>query len=296
MKKNSAFILLLVFISISILSCSKSRSVRTTTTNQTLLNEESAIQKLSKDIFAKYEILKNKKIGIFDFSTLDGKENPDGKRLSKKLLEQLIKKGGLKFVERSEIDKLLKAQGIEQTGIIDPETIKESGKVFSIDVMINGTISRVNRNGELSIKAVDLSTGEIYLAASVNFVPAKKLAFKEDPKLVRLHRESPDKVQILNRTFFALERLSNERPVIFLLSVIRREDIPNLRDKNPKLARVLKKRRENIKSNNPQVAKKIYRLREGIKLLKDHVPERFDIIMKKKDELILRKPRRRPGR
>ena len=262
MKRNAALILSMTFISISILSCSRSRSVRiATTTDQTLLNEESAIQKLLDDIFAKYEILKSKKIGIFDFSTLDGKENPDGKRLSKKLLEQLIKKGGLKFVERSEIDKLLKAQGIEQTGIIDPETIKESGKVFSIDVMINGTISRVNRNGELSIKAVDLSTGEIYLASSVNFVPEKNFEFREDPKLAKLHRESPDKVQILNRTFFALERLSNDRPVIFLLSVIRREDISDLRDKNPELARVLIRARKNIKNSNPEVAKKIYRLK-----------------------------------
>ena len=298
MKKIISSVSFVVFISLLILSCS---SVGQSRSDQELLNEDDAIERLASDISMKSDILKDKKIGIFYFSTLEGKENAAGKRLSKKLLEKLIKNGGLIFVERSEIDKLLKAQGIEQTGIVDTESIKESGKVYSIDVMINGTIARVNKNGELSIKAVNLSTGQIYLVSSVNFTPSKNLSIKENPTLTNLNRESPEKLEIINRTFFMLEKLSQNRPVIFLMSVMNREDVQIIRQQNPKLGRVIKRTSDQIRINDPQLGRTIQRLRKGLEIVRDHTPEKFEILMRKKEKLISAsppetRPNRRPMR
>jgi predicted transcriptional regulator len=257
--------------------------------DDTILDENSAVDKISSDIYEKHNLLKGKRIGIFSFTSLDGKEITEGKKFSAKLLESLMKKGDLRFVERSEIDKVINAQGFEQTGIVDPETVKESGKVLSIDVMISGNLARMPEYGELSVKAVDISSGEIYFASSVRFRPSRKFSNTEkNPKIVSLHRTAPDKIEMINRTFYILDKLSKQKPVGFLLAVIDKSDIETISKQNPNLSMELK-RRKNIIQKNPELKKRILKLRRGVKLIRENEPERYDIIMKRKVELINRK-------
>lgn len=266
-------------------SCEKS----TVRADNNVLDEEEALDKITSEVYQKHNLLKGKRIGIFSFTSLDGKEIAEGKQLSSKLLERLMKKGDLRFVERSEIDKVLKAQGFEQTGIVDPETVKESGKVLSIDVMISGNLARMSEHGELSVKAVDISSGEIYLASSVRFRPRMKFSSTEkNQKILSLHSKSPDKVEIINRTFYILEKLRKQKPVGFLLVVIERSDIATINKQNPRLSMELK-RRNNIIRKNPQLKKRTRRLRRGVRLMRENDPDRYDIIMKSKVELINRK-------
>ncbi len=254
-----------------------------------ILDENSAVDKISSDIYEKRNLLKGKRIGIFNFTSLEGKDITEGKKFSTKLLERLMKKGDLRFVERSEIDKVIKAQGFEQTGIVDPETVKESGKVLPIDVMISGNLARMPEYGELSVKAVDISSGEIYFASSVRFRPRRKFSKTEkNPKIVSLHRTAPDKIEFMNRTFYILQKLRKQKPVGFLLAVIKRPDIQRINKQNPRLSRELK-RRKNIINKNPQLKKRVLRLRRGVKLIRENDPERYAIIMKRKMELINRK-------
>ncbi|MDY6935419.1 MAG: FlgO family outer membrane protein [Spirochaetota bacterium] len=283
MNRSIVLISAAIIMMSTILYCSKSAVI---SSNSDRFNEDEAIERLATDIYSKYEILKNKRIGVFDFSALDNKDTTEGIRLSKKLLEQLTKKDGLQFVERSEIDKILQAQGIEQAGIVDPNAVKDSGKVLSIEVMINGTITRINNQTELSIKVVDISSGEIYLATGTRFIPATYYSHREGLRNPAQNKKTPGKVQIINRTFFALERLSRDRPVIFLLSVVEEHDMNIIKKRKPRLARVIMRRKEIIHNRDPQLRKKITQLREGLRLIKDHAPDRYEIIMKKKVELI----------
>lgn len=251
--------------------------------------ENEALDKITSEIYQKHDLLKGKRIGIFSFTSLEGKEIAEGKKLSSKLLERLVKKGDLRFVERSEIDKVLKAQGFEQTGIVDPETVKESGKVLSIDVMISGNLARMSEYGELSVKAVDISSGEIYFVSSVRFRPGMKFSSTEkNPKILSLHIKSPDNVELINRTFYILEKLRKRKPIGFLLVVIERSDIETISKQNPRLSMELK-RRKNIIRRNPQLKKRTRRLRRGVRLIRENDPDRYDIIMKRKVELINRK-------
>ncbi len=266
-------------------SCEKS----TVRADDNVPGENEALDKITSEIYQKQDILTGKRIGIFSFTSLDGKEIAEGKKLSSKLLERLVKKGGLRFVERSEIDKVLKAQGFEQTGIVDPETVKESGKVLSIDVMISGNLARMPEYGELSVKAVDISSGEIYFVSSVRFRPSMKFSNTEkNPKILSLYSKAPDKVELINRTFYILEKLRKRNPIGFLLIVIKRSDIEIIRKQNPRLSMELK-RRKNIIRRNPQLKKRTLRLRRGVRLIRENDPDRYDILMKRKVELINRK-------
>jgi len=276
------FLFLIVFTGSSILCSKNMRALR----SSNKLDENRALEKLADEIYNKSNILKDKKLAVFNFSNLDGKETDEGKRLSKKLLEKLLKKGDLRFIERSEINKILKAQGFEQTGIVDPDSIAETGKVLPIDIMISGTIAQLKRYGELTIKAVNISTGEIYLVSAVNFYPEDNFSYKENPDKLKLHRKNPDKIDAINKTFRILKVLNKKRPLIFLLAVIDRNDIKKIRDENPRLARKMNRVKKIAKRRNPRRWQRLIRLRKGVKLIKKFDSEKNDILMKKKTEIL----------
>jgi len=251
------------------------------------LDENRALEHIAQSVYQKHDRLQGKKIGIFNFTTIDGKDISHGKELAQKLLEKLMRRGELQFVERAEIDKILKAQGFEQTGIVDRETVKESGTILPIDVMISGTVTGNGTCGELSVKTVNISSGEIYMTSRVKFVLSRPLPSEENPALLSLYRKSPKILDALNRTFFILEKLKKERPLIFLLAVLDRDDIEMVRKHNPSLSVALKKRK-NATESNPQIRRRIIQLRKGVKLLKEHDPQRYKSITAGKIEIIQR--------
>ncbi|MCP4129597.1 MAG: hypothetical protein GY754_01150 [bacterium] len=274
---------IVLFLS-SIISCG-SGSNRKISNKGSLPSENDAIIKISHEIYSKQAVLQNKKLAIFNFTNLDGKEIEEGKRISKKLLETMLKKGGLRFVERSEIGKILEAQGIEQTGLVDPDSVSESGKVLPIDAMINGTIAQIGGHGELSVKVVNISTGEIYFVSSIEYIPAGSFSYSENKKKLELHKKSPGTVDNINRTFQTLDFMSKKNKSVFLIAVSQKND-PHYRDAR-QLAKRLKRKANKIRENNPQQWKRLKRLKKGVKLLKDHDQRKYNFLMEKKREFIV---------
>jgi hypothetical protein len=257
------------------------------TIRESPLDENRALDYIAHEVYHQHDRLQGKKIGIFNFTTIDGKDILHGKVLAQKLLEKLMSRGELQFIERAEIDKILKAQGFEQTGIVDRQTVKESGTMLTIDVMISGTIAGNDTCGELSVKAVNISSGEIYMTSRVKFLPSRPLPTEKNPALLSLYRKSPKILDALNRTFFILGKLKKERPLIFLLAVLDRDDIDMVRKHNPFLSVALKKRKNAIE-RNPRMRRRIIQLRKGVKLLKEHDPQRYKSITAGKIEIIQR--------
>lgn len=277
---------LFLILAITILShgtCARKR----TTFRESPLDENRALDQIAHEVYQQYDRLQGKKIGMFNFTTIDGKDISYGKELAQRLLEKLMSRGELQFIERAEVDKILKAQGFEQTGIVDRETVKESGRILPIDVMISGTIAGNETRGELSVKAVNISSGEIYMTSRVKFLPSRPLPTGKNQALLSLYRKSPEILDAVNRTFFVLGKLKKERPLIFLLAILDRDDIEMVRKHNPSLSVALKKRK-NVIERNPRMRRRIVQLRRGVKLLKKHDPQRYRIITAGKIEIIQR--------
>ena len=226
--------------------------------------EEVALQQIANEVKQKAPALKDKAIGVFDFTAADGTVAPETKRLSTKLLEYMIKTTELKFIERSELDKILRAQEIEQTGIVDTETARPGGGISSIDVMITGTLLRVPDRGELGVKVVNIGSGQIYLMSSAAFAMTGGSGIIADKNLIRLHREQPEKLDRINRSCNELKRLSVNRPVVFLLAMADRDDIAELAKKNPRAAGKLQRRMAKIEADNPRLAGRIQVLRKNL--------------------------------
>ena len=250
------------------------------------MTEENAIKKVAGDIYARQETFRDKKLAVFNFSNLEGKETPEGTRIAKKLLEELISRGGLIFVERTEIDKLLEAQGLEQTGIVDSDAISITGKVLPVDVMINGTVAQIEGSGEISAKAVNLTTGQIYLLCSAGFRPKEKFSYTENPESVTLFRKQPAKLELINKSFNALRMLGRKAPVLYLLATVEQQEVPKLKAENPALAESMKKMKDSLMQKSPDNWRKILRIREGVSLMKTLAPGRYETVARRKREIL----------
>jgi hypothetical protein len=251
--------------------------------------EKEAIQHISNDMQAARSKLAGKRIGIFNFTAITGEDTPDGARLSASLLESLMKAGGLVFIERAQVDKLLKAQGLEQTGVVDTEDMRESGKILPIDVVISGTLSRTGDNAELQVRAADIQSGEIYAVTSASFSASPAMGLKENPGLSKLQKDSPGSIDAINRAYTVLLKAADERPGLFFAAVLSDAELKAIAVKNPRRAENIIKRREAFFADKPEAKKKIQRLEKGLNLMKEHDRARYDEIMKKKEELLDRK-------
>ncbi len=249
-------------------------------------DEEKAMEKLSDEVYKKYDVLKSKKIGVFDFTTLNGTEIQVGKRLANKLIEYLVKSGKLIIVERTELNKLMKAQAVEQTGIIDVEGAQESGKVLPVDVIINGTVARMDKQMEVAIKAVDMKTGQILLLSSVDMPPIGDYNYKENPDLLRLNKQSPEKLQSMNKSYFTLRGMMTNRPLIFLMAVMNEDDWKEIAKNNKILNNKLKKRKSQLEQNKPGLIQNIAKLQKGLDLIRQFEPPRYKEIMTWKTAVI----------
>lgn len=286
MKKQIIPISLPLLIA-AMFSCSH----QTITQQPGLLSEDQAIQQIAAEINDKSSILKNKKIGVFDFTSVDGSVAPETKRLSTRLLETLIKTTDLSFIERTELDKLLKAQEIEQTGIVDTDTAKSPGGIASIDVMISGTVVIMPGQGEISVKTVNIGSGQIYHMCNAKIL-APAGSRTANTTLVKLHRENPEKLDMLNRSYNELKRLGVNKPAVFLLSMADKDDIALINNKNPQAGKFLDKRRVVIAKNNPRLQRKIMLLRKNIPLMKEYAPERYNELISRKKALLENFPMR----
>lgn len=276
MKKKSAIIHLTLLL--FIISCS--RNLHT----EQIYSEHMAVKKMADEIYTVKSLLTGKNLAIFTFTNLEGKETPQGARLARKVLEQLVQKGGLTFIERSELAKIIKALGIEHSGLIDHTARKKIGNVYNIHIMFTGSISQVAHHAELAVKAVNINTGVIHFMKTIRFIPAEGLIHHDDPDRIKLHRKKPETLRIMNLAYNILLNLKQKNHLAFLLAVSSKNDPDYIN--SPELVEKLKHALRQLKNNDPENYKRFLRLRKGIQLLKIYDKTRYAKIITFKKQLI----------
>jgi len=78
------------------------------------------------------------------------------------LSDQLLREGQVRVMERSQMQKILNEQGFQQSGICDGgECALAVGKLLSIDRMVVGSLGKLGESYTLSVRVVDVATGEV---------------------------------------------------------------------------------------------------------------------------------------
>ncbi|HMB00677.1 MAG TPA: CsgG/HfaB family protein [Spirochaetota bacterium] len=113
-----------------------------------------------------------------------GKEVSEGlsKDINELLTTAMINLGLFVVVERSSMKKVLAEQGLQASGLLDPDSTVKVGKLLSANKILTGKISRFGSITTISVRVVDVEKGVAEFAESI--------AFKEKD-------EVPDKIKKL---------------------------------------------------------------------------------------------------
>jgi TolB-like protein len=109
----------------------------------------------------------DKRIGIaVNDLTGQGIEQSVAAVISERLRVELINTGAFRVMERAEMKQILQEQGFQQTDCVDNSCIVKIGQLLGVEHMVMGTIGMVGSIYTISIRLVNVATGEVLYTAS----------------------------------------------------------------------------------------------------------------------------------
>ncbi|MBI4381696.1 MAG: hypothetical protein HY574_10980 [candidate division NC10 bacterium] len=133
-------------------------------------NLQSGVQNLVRQIIAGMEQQQKRKLAILDFAKLDGSAD----NLTRYLTEQLathmvIARRNFDVIERKHLDKILAEQGLNLSGIIEPQNARQVGRLSGVDAIATGSVTEHPTALEVTTRLIDTETGKVFAAAVTRF-------------------------------------------------------------------------------------------------------------------------------
>ncbi|MCB9495907.1 MAG: DUF2380 domain-containing protein [Fibrobacteria bacterium] len=86
----------------------------------------------------------------------------DAAVFTESLGDVLLRSGTVRVMERSQMDKILAEQGFQSSGACDTaECAVQIGRLLGIDQIVVGSVGKVGETYSLSVRLVDVATGEV---------------------------------------------------------------------------------------------------------------------------------------
>lgn len=138
-----------------------------------------ALEKLTEQI-NNYMVEKEKtKIAIIPFSDLQKNETTVlGSYIAEELTTNLFITGKFKIVERSLLKQVLDELKLGQTGVVNPSSAKELGKMAGVDAIVAGTITDLGSYVAINCRLIETESGEVFAAA--------KAKIKKDENITKI--------------------------------------------------------------------------------------------------------------
>lgn len=86
--------------------------------------------------------------------------------LSERLRSELLATNAYRVIERNKMNDILKEQGLQQTGCTSDECAVEIGKILNISRICAGSIGKVGSIYTVSLRLIDVGTGEILVSVT----------------------------------------------------------------------------------------------------------------------------------
>lgn len=140
------------------------------------LGYEKELNKLAGSLTQKLLEGRKKKVAVVDFTDMEGHTTYAGRFLAEELSVQLSNLGSrtqFEVVDRLRLKSLLKEQGLEATGWVDPMMGKKLKKAAGINAIIAGNLTPFGDSLHLSVKILDAGSAKILYAASTDFAKTK---------------------------------------------------------------------------------------------------------------------------
>lgn len=90
----------------------------------------------------------------------------DAAIIGDRLRAEMVATGRFRVMERSEMDKILKEQAFQESGVCDQsECAVQIGKLLSVDRMVVGSVGKIGELFSMQVRLLDVQTGEIMFTA-----------------------------------------------------------------------------------------------------------------------------------
>lgn len=141
-------------------------------------------------------------IAVVQFTDLDGNTTDLGKYLAEELITCLFQTKKFKVIERQLLNKIIAEQKLSLTGMIDPTSAKQLGKLLGVDAICSGTITDLAQSLRVNGRLISTETGEIFAVASTE-------VFKDESVVCLMGNESKMNNQTSVQTGFASKTETN---------------------------------------------------------------------------------------
>ena len=133
------------------------------------LGYEKEIDRLSISMAEKISAAGKKTIAVVDFTDLQGNVTELGRFLAEEFSAALVNAGkGFVVVDRIHLQSILKEHKLSASGIIDPTTARQLGKIAGVDAIITGTITPFGEKVRLSAKVLETDSAKVICASRGN--------------------------------------------------------------------------------------------------------------------------------
>jgi TolB-like protein len=106
------------------------------------------------------------KIGIIEFQSLNEEAKKDilGKVFSEVLTTAFVNSDAFKIIEREHIEKVVKELQLTQSGIVDPSSAKQIGKMVGADAILTGSVIKFGNDMRVDARIIEVESGIILTA------------------------------------------------------------------------------------------------------------------------------------
>jgi TolB-like protein len=113
-------------------------------------------------------------VAVVDFTDLQGNITELGRFIAEELSVNLTAMAkGFEVIDRIHLKSILTEHKLSLSGLVNPETVKQLGKIAGVDAIVTGTITPFGDSIRVSVKVITTDTAKI-ITASTGDIPKTK--------------------------------------------------------------------------------------------------------------------------
>jgi TolB-like protein len=126
------------------------------------------VSELSQQIASKMAARQKTTVAVVEFTDLQGNVTDLGRFLAEELVTRLGDLEKFRVIERQLLAKIIAEQKLSLTGVVDPASAKQLGKILGVDAIVAGSVTNLAQSVRVNARLISTETGEVFATASVD--------------------------------------------------------------------------------------------------------------------------------
>jgi len=180
---------------------------------------EKEINRLSLELADKIAASGVKKVAVVDFTNIEGNVTALGRFIAEEFSVALAESGKeFQVVDRTHLKSIIKEHKLLKTGLIDPDTARQLGKIAGVEALITGSLTPFGDSVRLVVKVLNTETAAIIGSKRGNIPKTNAIAALIDQDIQSKRQPTPKPTkgpeegeQVIKAKGFTFELVSCKR-------------------------------------------------------------------------------------